>query len=51
MVAAQEFRAAAELLFICAELEVEVGGYNENSQQVLTTRYYAELLQHMQVDV
>ena len=51
MVAAREFRAAAELLFICADLEVRVGGYKENSQQVLTTRYYAEVLQHMQVDV
>ena len=50
MVAAREFRAAAELLFICAELEVRVGGYEEDSQQVLTTRYYAEVLQHMQVD-
>lgn len=50
MVAAREFRAAAELLFICADLEVGVGGYEENSQQVLTTRYYAGVLQHMQVD-
>ena len=50
MVAARESRAAAELLFICADLEVRVGGYKENSQQVLTTRYYAEVLQHMQVD-
>jgi hypothetical protein len=50
MVAAREFRAAADLLFICADLEERVGGYKENSQQVLTTRYYAELLQHMQVD-
>lgn len=50
MVAAREFRAAAELLFVCADLEVGVGGYKENSQQVLTTRYYAGLLQHMQVD-
>ena len=50
MVAAREFRAAAELLFICADLEVGVGGYKENSQQVLTTRYYAGVLQHMQVD-
>jgi len=50
MVAAREFRAAAELLFICADLEVRVGGYKENSQQVLTTRYYAGVLQHMQVD-
>jgi len=50
MVAAREFRAAAELLFICADLEVGVGGYMENSQQVLTTRYYAGVLQHMQVD-
>ena len=50
MVAAREFRTAAELLFICADLEVGVGGYKENSQQVLTTRYYAGLLQHMQVD-
>ena len=51
MVAAREFRAAAELLFICADLEVRVGGYTENSQQVLTTRYYAEVLQQMQVGV
>ncbi|KAF9654075.1 hypothetical protein BDM02DRAFT_3107318 [Thelephora ganbajun] len=51
MVTAQEFRAASELLFICADLEVGVGGYKENSQQVLTTRYYAGILQHMQVDV
>jgi len=50
MVAAREFLAAAELLFICADLEVRVGGYKENSQQVLTTRYYAGVLQHMQVD-
>lgn len=50
MVAAREFRAAADLLFICADLEVRVGGYKEDSQQVLTTRYYAEVLQHMQVD-
>lgn len=50
MVAAREFRTAAELLFICADLEVGVGGYKENSQQVLTTRYYAGVLQHMQVE-
>ena len=50
MVAAQEYLAAAELLFICADLEVRVGGYKENSQQVLTTRYYAGVLQHMQID-
>ena len=50
MVAAREFRAASDLLFICADLEVGVGGYKEDSQQVLTTRYYAGVLQHMQVD-
>lgn len=50
MVAAREYRTAAELLFICADLEAGVGGYKENSQQVLTTRYYAGVLQHMQVD-
>jgi len=50
MVAAREYRTAAELLFICADLEVGVGGYKENSQQVLTTRYYAGVLQYMQVD-
>ena len=50
MVAAREYQSAAELLFICADLEVCTGGYKENSQQVLTTRYYAGLLQHMQVD-
>lgn len=50
LVAAREYESAAELLFICADLEVGVGGYKENSQQVLTTRYYAGLLQHMQVD-
>lgn len=51
MVAAREFGAAAELLFICADLEAGVGGYEEVSQQVLTTKYYAGVLQHMQVDV
>jgi len=51
MVAAREFGAAAQLLFVCADLEVRVGGYKENSQQVLTTRYYAGVLQNMQVDV
>lgn len=50
MVRAREYRTAAELLSICADLEVGVGGYKENSQQVLTTRYYAGVLQHMQVD-
>lgn len=50
MVAARQYRTAAELLFICADLEVGVGGYRENSQQVLTTRYYAGVLQYMQVD-
>lgn len=51
MVAARNYRAAAELLFICADLEVGMGGYTENSQQVLTTRYYAEVLRQMQADV
>jgi len=50
MVMTREFRAATELLLICADLEVGVGGYEENSQQVLTTRYYAGLLQPLQVD-
>ena len=50
MVTAREFRAAAELLSVCADLEVGVGGYKENSQQVLTTRYYSGVLQHMEVD-
>ena len=50
MVTAGEFQDAADLLTICADLEVGVGGYKENSQQVLTTRYYAGVLRHMEVD-
>lgn len=50
MIPAREFHTAAELLSICADLEVGVGGYKGNSQQVLATRYYAGILQYMQFD-
>lgn len=39
--------AGAELLHVCADLEVRLAGYAEDSEQVMTTKYYAEVLENM----
>jgi hypothetical protein len=37
----------AELLHVCADLEVRLAGYREDSEQVSTTKYYAGILERM----
>lgn len=39
--------AGAELLHICADMEMRLAGYAEDSEQVMATKYYAEALEAM----
>jgi hypothetical protein len=39
--------AGATLLHVCADLEVRLAGFKEDSEQVLTTKYYADIMDRM----